>query len=99
MSGYSLVKYTIVMKLEEHTIETEPRLNIVTPGKTTVKFDIASMQLIYREKELCFLIKPYICSECGNALSCSLYINEVIFGKGALQHCRGCKVFILSITK
>ena len=68
MSGNSLVKNTIVMKVEEHTIETEPRLNIVKPGKTTVKFDIASTQLIYKEKELCFLIKPYICSQCGNAL-------------------------------
>ena len=47
MSGNSLVKNTIVMKVEEPTIETESILNIVTSEKTTANYDIASTQLIY----------------------------------------------------
>ena len=71
MSGNSLVKNTIVMKVEEHTIEIEPRLNIVTSGKTTVKFDIASTQLIYyKEREL------YKCSQCSTWCSYKCNFNE-----------------------
>ena len=70
MSGYSLVKNTIVMKLEEHTIETEPILNIVTSGKTIVNYDIASTQLIYKDKQL------YQCSHCSTWCSYKCNFNE-----------------------